>query len=170
MTNRLIVGIADCIVSNDSAAVLVTYALGSCIGLTAWDPMAKVGGLLHFMLPDSAMESTRGKDNPFVYADTGVPALVAACLAKGAKKCRLQVKAAGGAAVLNNTEDYFNIGKNNHLAMRKALWKAGVFVQSEEIGGCVSRTMHLDVGSGRCWIHSAGEISELGALKAQGVR
>jgi chemotaxis protein CheD len=170
MNTKLVVGIADCLVTDDTAAVLVTYALGSCIGLAVWDPVAKIGGLLHFMLPDSAMEAARGKGNPFMYADTGIPALVAACLAKGAKKSRLLVKAAGGAAVLNNTDDCFNIGRNNHLAMRKALWKAGVFVQAEEIGGCVSRTMHLDVSSGRCWIHQGGEVSELRAPRAQGVR
>ncbi|HYO83553.1 MAG TPA: chemotaxis protein CheD [Bryobacteraceae bacterium] len=170
MSARVVVGIADCAVSADPEAVLVTYALGSCIGVAAWDPVSKVGGLLHYMLPDSSMESQRGKSNPYMYADTGVAALVNACVALGAKKNRLIVRAAGGAAVLSGEGDFFNIGKRNHLSLRKALWKAGVFVQAESVGGNSSRTLRLEVGSGRCWIHQGSQVEELAATRNQGVR
>ena len=170
MGTQVVVGIADCAVSNDPEAILVTYALGSCIGVTAWDPIVRVGGLLHYMLPDSSMESARGKDNPYMYADTGIQALFDACVAKGARKNRLVVRVAGGASVLSGEGDFFNIGKRNHLSLRKALWKAGVFVQAEAVGGNSSRTVRLEIGTGRCWIHQGSQVEELAGPKKQGVR
>src|ERR1035438_5866398 len=73
--SQVVVGVADCRVSSGPDEVLTTYALGSCIGLAAHDPQASVGGLLHFMLPDSAIDPARGRERPFMFADTGVPML-----------------------------------------------------------------------------------------------
>jgi chemotaxis protein CheD len=143
----LIVGIGECRVSNREDGRLITYALGSCIGLSAWDPVSKVGGLLHFLLPDSTMTTVRGGSNPGLFADTGVPLLIRSCVQSGAVAQRLVLRAAGGASVLENGH-HFDIGNRNHMSMRKALWKAGLFLRGEATGGTTSRTVSLEIASG----------------------
>ena len=71
----LTVGVGDCKVSDVAEAALATYALGSCIGLAIYDPVAKVGGLLHFMLPESSLNPEKASEYPFMFADTGIPQL-----------------------------------------------------------------------------------------------
>ncbi|MFB3776611.1 MAG: chemotaxis protein CheD [Bryobacteraceae bacterium] len=154
--NSLVVGVGDCLVSKDPEGVLVTYALGSCIALMIHDPVAGVGGLLHFMLPESSLDRAKAQQNPFMFADTGIPLLFRTAYELGAEKRRMQVAAAGGAQVLDS-EGTFNIGKRNHLAMRKILWKAGVMVHAEDVGGTCSRTVRLEVASGRMLLRGAGE-------------
>ena len=82
----LIVGISDIKVSNNVNDVIVTYALGSCIGVVVYDPMAKVGGMLHYMLPDSTLDQNKAKNNPAMFADTGIPLLFKTCYKLGAEK------------------------------------------------------------------------------------
>lgn len=153
----LVVGVGDCQVSADPEAEIVTYALGSCIAVAIWDPVAKVAGLLHFMLPDSSVDRVSGgRDNPYRYADTGTPMLFRTAYQHGAEKRRLVVRLAGGAAVVDD-DGIFNIGKRNYAALRKILWKAGVMVQGEDVGGSNSRTVRLEVGSGRFYIRGPRE-------------
>jgi chemotaxis protein CheD len=154
--NSVVVGVADCRISTRPDIVLVTYALGSCIAVVIHDPVAKVGGLLHFMLPESSLDQPKAQQNPFMFADTGIPLLFRGAYEQGADKRRLVVWAVGGAQVMDPT-GVFNIGKRNHLAMRKILWKAGMLVHSEEVGGTASRTVRLEVGSGRVLLRGAGE-------------
>jgi len=154
--NSVVVGVADCRISANPEAVLVTYALGSCIAVMIHDPVAGVGGLLHFMLPESGLDRVKAQQNPFMFADTGIPRLFHGAYEQGADKRRLMVWVAGGAQVMDPA-GVFNIGKRNHLAMRKILWKAGVLVHSEEVGGVISRTVRLEVGSGRVLLRGAGE-------------
>jgi chemotaxis protein CheD len=70
--NTLVVGVGDCLVSKDPQGLLVTYALGSCIAILIHDPVAGVGGLLHYMLPESSIDSLKAQQRPFMYADTGL--------------------------------------------------------------------------------------------------
>jgi chemotaxis protein CheD len=144
----LTVGVGDCKVSNAAESVLATYALGSCIAVAIHDPVAAVGGLLHFMLPESSLNPDKASQSPFIFADTGIPLLFHAAYGLGAEKRRLVVRAAGGAQVMDDN-GVFNIGKRNHLALRKILWKAGVMIHAEEIGGTASRTVRLEVATGR---------------------
>jgi len=153
---------ADCRIGDAPGQVLATYALGSCIGLAVHDAKAGVGGLLHFMLPDSAIDSERGRENPWMFADTGIPMLLDRLCARGASKRRLTVRAAGGASMMDQ-ENVFDIGRRNYLAMRKILWKAGVMVHGEAVGGIRSRTVRLEIGSGKFLIHEGGEVRELTA-------
>ncbi|MDP9050154.1 MAG: chemotaxis protein CheD [Acidobacteriota bacterium] len=150
------IGIGDCKVSNDPDDVLVTHALGSCIALLIHDPVAKVSGLLHFMLPESGIDPGKAVTRPFMFADTGIPLLFQNAFQLGAMKSRLVVMAAGGAQMLD-PNGTFNIGQRNHLAMRKILWKAGVIVHREEIGGNTSRTAKIDVANGRVQLKTLGE-------------
>ncbi|MFY9725524.1 MAG: chemotaxis protein CheD [Bryobacteraceae bacterium] len=151
MVNLLTVGVGDCKVSNGVESVLATYALGSCIAVAIHDPVAAVGGLLHFMLPESSLNPDKAGQNPFMFADTGIPLLFHAAYGLGAEKRRLVVRAAGGAQVMDDN-GLFNIGKRNHLALRKILWKAGVMIHGEEIGGTTSRTVRLEVATGLFWV------------------
>ncbi|MFZ0591846.1 MAG: chemotaxis protein CheD [Bryobacteraceae bacterium] len=151
-----VVGVADCQVSNDEDAVLVTYALGSCIGLLIHDPVAKVGGLLHYMLPESSLDLEKADRNPYMFADTGIPRLFHSAYRLGAEKRRLVVTAVGGAQVLDR-EGTFNIGQRNHMALRKILWKAGVLLQAEDVGGNASRTVRLEVNTGKVLLRRAEE-------------
>lgn len=158
----LAVGVGDLKVSAKQEETLVTYGLGSCIGITIWDPVSRVGGLLHFMLPESQSDPVKARDNPALYADTGIPLLFKSAYQLGADKKRLLVRVAGGAQVLDG-DGVFNIGKRNYLAMKKIFWKAGVMIHAEEVGSNISRTLRLDVGSGKLLLQEAGEEArELG--------
>jgi chemotaxis protein CheD len=129
--------------------VLITYALGSCLGIAIYDAVAKVGGLLHVMLPVSSVNPSKAADNPMMFVDTGVPELFKACYQAGAKKERLVVKVAGGASLHQNSEnDQFQIGKRNFLMLRKLLWKNNVLIESCDVGERHSRTMSLDIATG----------------------
>ncbi len=89
------VGVADMKVSRQPEEVLVTHALGSCLGVAVYDPVARVGGILHFMLPDSSLDPAKGQSHPHMFADTGLPQLFRECYRLGAQKSRLRVKVAG---------------------------------------------------------------------------
>jgi chemotaxis protein CheD len=142
------VGIGDARLSDDSSDVLVTHALGSCIAVAVYDPVASVAGLLHFLLPDSKSSPHRAMTHPCLFADTGIPALFHSAYAQGAQKSRLIVRVVGGAQVLD-PQGVFAIGKQNYLACRRILWAAGVLIGAEEVGGTVSRTVRLAVEDGR---------------------
>jgi chemotaxis protein CheD len=152
----LVVGIGDCKVSNDPCDVLVTHALGSCIAVVLYDPAAKVAGLLHYMLPESGLDADKAEKRPFMFADTGIPMLFDRALQLGASKSRLVVMAAGGAQMLD-PNGTFNIGHRNHLAMRKVLWKCGLIVHKEDVGGTCSRTVRIAVATGRIQLNKSGE-------------
>jgi chemotaxis protein CheD len=152
---QLVVRIADAKVSRDPEAVLVTYALGSCIAICMFDPVAKVGGLLHIMLPDSGLDAKKAEANPYMFADTGIGSLLRMMAASGALQKRITVRLAGGAQVVD-ARDLFSIGKRNYTAVRKILWKEGLLVDGEIVGGEVSRTVRLEVGSGRFMVRESG--------------
>jgi chemotaxis protein CheD len=158
----IVVGISDCRTSKDRDSTLVTYALGSCVGIGVFDPASSVGGLLHVLLPESSMDAEKAAKNPCMFADTGVAQLLNQCLEMGAAKSRLRVWLAGGSAVMD-TRGVFNIGKRNQLAARKALWKAGLLTLSEDLGGQGSRTVRLELNTGTFWVRSAGADQELKA-------
>lgn len=158
---------ADCAVGNVPGQVLVTFALGSCIGLAAYDPAAVVGGLLHFMLPDSAIDPDKARTNPYMFADTGIALLLRRLYQLGACKRRLILHAVGAARMLD-PEGVFEIGKRNHLAARKMLWKAGLLLQDEAVGGEESRTLRLEIGTGRLWFQQGGRTRELMSPRLKG--
>jgi chemotaxis protein CheD len=155
----LTIGIGDCRVSNDPSDILVTHALGSCIAIVLYDPLARVAGLLHYMLPESSLDPDKAAKRPFIFADTGIPLLLQHAFRLGAAKSRSMLMAAGGAQMLD-PNGMFNIGHRNHVAMRKVFWKAGVIVHKEEIGGTSSRTVRIDVASGRVRLRSTGGIEQ----------
>ena len=155
-----IVDIAAFKVTNEPATDLVTYSLGSCIGVTLWDPEALVGGMLHYMLPEASLSPEKAKANPAMFGDTGIPALFRAAYALGAEKKRLIVKVSGGSNLLDD-KGTFNIGKRNYIMLRKLFWKNGILIDAEQVGGSISRTLRLTVQTGRVTIKSRSEEIEL---------
>lgn len=156
----VIVDIADLRVSADPACELVTYSLGSCIGVAVWDPEAHVGGMIHYMLPDSSIAPEKARANPAMFADTGVPALFRSLYELGGVKRRLVVKVAGGSSLLDD-KGTFNIGQRNYTILRKLFWKNGILIDAEDVGGSASRTLRLNIGTGRVTIKSAAKEVEL---------
>lgn len=156
---QIVVGIGESQVSRDPDSTLITYALGSCIGVMIYDPVTHVGGLLHFMLPESSLDPAKAERTPCMFADTGIPYLFQKAYQLGAEKRRLVVSVAGGAQMMDS-EGTFNIGKRNALAMRKILWKAGVLVQAEQLGGMVSRTVRLELGTGKVLMRESGQAEQ----------
>lgn len=149
------VGIADMKLTNDPEAELVTYGLGSCIGITLYDPVAKVGGILHFMLPFYQMDPRKAAINPWIFADTGIPEFLRRAYRYGAEKGRLLLKAAGGAQMLDEN-GFFRIGKNNIEMMHKIMKQENLIIQAEDIGGFLCRSLYLEVGTGKVWVKSPG--------------
>lgn len=154
---------ADLRVSSSADERLVTYALGSCLGVAVYDPVARVGGLLHVMLPLSTIDTARAAENPALFVDTGVPALFRACYQLGASKQRMIVRVAGGASAgAPGDPDQFQIGKRNILTLRKLLWKNGVLIQGQDVGGHrLSRTMALAMGDGTTTLKVGGVTANL---------
>jgi chemotaxis protein CheD len=152
---QLIVGVADARVCRGADASLVTYALGSCIAVGVCDPAAAIGGMVHYMLPDSGLDAAKAEQNPWMFADTGIPLLFQRVMDAGGDRRRLKVWAAGGSQVMDSA-GVFNIGKRNHLAMRKLLWKVGAMVSGEDVGGNFSRTVRLDLGKAEFWLRIPG--------------
>jgi len=132
---------------------IVTHALGSCLGLMIYDPVAHVGGMLHAMLPLSKINPQKAETNPYMFVDKGVPILFKEVYGLGGKKERLIVKAAGCGSPIGKNE-MFKIGERNYTVLKKLLWKNGVLLKAEEIGGSISRTVYFDIFTGRVTIKS----------------
>ena len=157
---RITVGVADLQITRNPDATLVTHALGSCIGVTVYDPVARVGGMLHFMLPSGRTNPEKAQKNPAMFGDTGVPLLFRACYELGAVKERLVVCAAGGAEVMNDNGQ-FKIGSRNRTVLRQLFWKNNILLAADETGGNISRTMLLSMADGSVKIRHRGEEKPL---------
>jgi len=147
-------------VSKNPGDSIVTHALGSCLGIVVYDPVAKVGGILHAMLPQSSVNPAKAQANPYAFVDVGTPKYLDKILMAGAQKSRLVVKVAGGSA-MSAGADMFAVGKRNFLILRKVLWKQGLRIKNQDVGGTISRTLYLDLDSGRTWIVSRGKQWDL---------
>jgi len=156
-----VVGVSDMKISATPGDIIVTHALGSCLGIAIHDPVAEVGGILHVSLPLSSMAPEKAKANPCMFVDTGLPRFFREAYAAGAVKGRLVIKVAGGANLSNNCNDRFAIGKRNCVMLRKLFWQNGVLVDAEDVGGDIPRTMYLEVGTGRVWITVGGKARDL---------
>jgi chemotaxis protein CheD len=154
------VGISEMQISQDPGDVLATYALGSCVGLSLYDSQARVGGLIHCMLPLSRIDPAKAERNPLMYVDTGVPAMLQAMFDLGAQRKTLVAKVAGGSKIMD-ANGVFNIGERNHTVLRKVLWKNDILVAGEDVGGNAPRTMYLHMDSGRTILKVSGEEKEI---------
>jgi chemotaxis protein CheD len=158
---RLVIGIGEFAVSNRPGDVIVTHALGSCIAVCVFDPRAGVAGMLHFLLPEASINQDRARQQPGVFADTGIPLLFEAAYQYGLSKKRAMVTLVGGAEMTQAAGPGFSTGRRNVLAAKNVLWRAGVFVSGQETGGTDARTLYLAVADGRLEVHNGQTYKEL---------
>ena len=147
MASLIRVGMADYKVGR-APSVLISYGLGSCIGISLYDPQTKIGGLLHIMLPDS--NQARASDNPAKFADTGLPLMLNDVISMGASKSRLVAKIAGGAQMFafSNATDIMRVGTRNADTVKKILQRMGIRLIAEDTGGNYGRTVQIDLSNG----------------------
>ncbi|MGL1901246.1 MAG: chemotaxis protein CheD [Fibrobacterales bacterium] len=157
---RYTVGISEMGFGTQSDDVVVTHALGSCIGIALFDPEANVGGILHYMLPQSKIDKEKALIKPLMFGDTGIPEFFKKAYDLGAKKENMRVVMAGGAHVIGE-KGKFDIGSRNITIARKLFWKNNVLIDAEHVGGTFPRTLYLEIGSGKAWFTSHGQKIEL---------
>ena len=137
------------------SGMLVTYALGSCIGICLYDPIIKLGAMVHIMLP---LNVETGRKNPMKYGDTGIRETLRQMETKGAKRGRIVAKIAGGAKMFEVKGGTLgNIGQRNVESVHLNLKREGVRLLKEDVGGTVARTMLFDVSNGMACIRSYGK-------------
>ncbi|MCA1946422.1 MAG: chemotaxis protein CheD [Desulfovibrio sp.] len=153
----IIIGVGEFSASSAPGDGLKTFALGSCVAIILYDAACRVAGMAHVALPDSSINRGKSGDLPGYFADTAVPALLAAVRRANAGElpAGLHARLAGGASILRGQEQ-FQIGKRNIAAVRQALAKHHVRISGEEVGGSISRTVSVDVASGSVSIHTPG--------------
>lgn len=154
------VGISEMKISDRREDEIITYSLGSCVGVCLYDPVVGVGGMVHCMLPASSIDPERARQNPMMFTDTGVIALIQALLDAGAEKRRLVAKVAGAAKLLNDAGT-FRIGDRNRIVLRKVLWKNSILISAEDMGGSLARTLTLHIRTGQVMVRAAGKQYEL---------
>jgi len=128
--------------------------------LMVHDPVARIGGLLHAMLPLSKINPQKAQANPYMFVDTGVVMLFKEIYNLGGKKSRLVVKAAGCGTPMGNNE-MFKIGERNYTVLKKLLWKNNILLDAEDVGGTASRTVHFYMSTGKTVVKSGQQESEL---------
>ena len=155
MNDKLVVGIADMKMAQGSG-MLVTYALGSCIGISFWDPFLHLGALLHIMLPE---RHDAEEGNVYKYADSGIHETIRKLSAFGMVKSRTVVKIAGGAKMfeIRGNAEFGNIGSRNTFMVKKILQEENMRIAAEDTGGAFARTMILDIESGEVAIRTMGK-------------
>ncbi len=152
MESKITIGIADMKMAQNSG-MLITYALGSCIGICLYDQKIKLGALIHIMLP---LNMELGRKNTMKYADTGIRETLKMMEAKGASRSRITAKIAGGAKMFEvKGGSLSNIGQRNIESVHNTLKREGIKLLQEDVGGTVARTLLFDVGTGlgcvRCY-------------------
>ncbi|MBE6909680.1 MAG: chemotaxis protein CheD [Ruminococcaceae bacterium] len=152
---KLTIGIADMKMLQGDGE-LITYALGSCIGICLWDPPLKLGALIHIMLP---LNMEAGRKNTMKYADTGIKETLNQLAAKGARKERLVAKIAGGAKMFEvaGNSNLGNIGARNIESVKLNLSKEGIKILAENVGGSVARTLSFYPSTGVGEIRAYGQ-------------
>lgn len=147
MSDLIRVGMADYKVGR-SPSSLISYGLGSCIGIAIYDSATKIGGLSHIMLPDS--KQARSNENPAKFADTALPLMVQEMITLGAVKSRMTAKIAGGAQMFKfaNATDIMRVGERNAEAVKYVLKEIGIKIIAEDTGGNYGRTVELRLDTG----------------------
>ena len=157
MSQMIKVGMADLNICK-SPDTITTLGLGSCIGIAIWDPVTKIGGLAHIMLPDST--KIRNNSNIAKFADTGIEELVKRMVRAGASKPRMVAKIAGGAKMfeVSGSDGIGSIGQKNALASKQKLKELGSRLVAEDTGLNYGRTVELHCDTGEYYIKSVGKM------------
>jgi len=151
-----IVGIGDMKVCNQVGDTIVAPSIGSGIGLVLYDPEARVGGILHYILTDSSIDEIKAKNQPLMFADTGIPTLFKQAYMLGAEKTRIRVFVASGTQIINQ-ESKFNIGQRNYTALTQILTRENVTIWKQAVGGNFNRTARIDITTGHISLKISGQ-------------
>ncbi|MEW5818198.1 MAG: chemotaxis protein CheD [Spirochaetota bacterium] len=144
---RTDVGIGEYLISSTPGDVLKTYALGSCVAVLMYDKARKIAGLIHIALPESGINPKKAEAKPAYFADTGIPLFLQAMKKAGANRNTTWIKIAGGSNIMDEQKT-FDIGRRNTIAIKRYLWKNGLGVIKEDVGGSISRTVSISVDTG----------------------
>lgn len=155
MDKKLVVGIADMKMAQGEG-MLITYALGSCVGICLYDPLIRLAALVHVMLPLN-METNR--KSPLKYADTGIRETLRQMVEHGGMRSRIVAKMAGGARMFDvpGSGNLGNIGQRNIESAHLVLRKEGIRLLREDVGGTTARTLLFDTESGQACVRSFGK-------------
>jgi len=147
MSELIKVGMADYKTGRNPDS-LISYGLGSCVGIALYDTVTKIGGLAHIMLPDSTQ--ARSTENPAKFADTALPLMLNEMIKMGASKARVTAKIAGGAQMFTfaNATDVMRVGERNADAVRMLLKKMDIRILADDTGGNYGRTVELKIDTG----------------------
>lgn len=160
MRGEIIVRMGELAVSTSESSTLTALGLGSCIGVCAYDPVSRVGGMAHVVLP-----SSNGKTDqlPAKSADVGVANLIVAMVRAGADKRRIRVAIAGGAQLFSFTgaDTHMDVGNRNTKAVGVALLEAGIRTKASDVGGNTGRTVRLDSQSGVVTVRRVGDAEKV---------
>lgn len=156
MGKSILVGMADLNICK-SPDTITTLGLGSCVGIALRDPVTKIGGLAHIMLPDSK-EITSVTHVP-KFADTGIEELVKKVTEAGAIRSRLVAKIAGGAQMfaMSTNSSTMKVGERNVIAVKKKLKEMGIRLLAEDTGDSYGRTVVFDPETGNYTIKTVGK-------------
>lgn len=154
------IGIGHIKVSATPGDEIKTYALGSCVAVILYDKKMKIAGMIHIALPDSTVNAEKAQSLPGYFADTGLPVLLRDFKKLGGDRKTTVIKIAGGSSIMDANKT-FDIGKRNAIAVKRYLWKNGLGVMKEDIGGAISRTVSIDVDTGKVILSNAKDRWEL---------
>lgn len=157
----VVIGLGEMHVTDAPNIVLVCYGIGSCIAFTAFDPVSRVTGMAHFVLPDSTQGNGVAARNPVRFVDTGVRQMLGALEAAGALKSRTIFKMAGGArmVVAAGLASKLNIGERNVESARVATASTGIRLRGEDVGGTHGRTVRVFAATGKVAVSTVGGAS-----------
>jgi len=145
MNDQKVIGISDMAVVKETGSI-ITYALGSCIGLALYDKLTRTAGLAHIMLP--AISEVQGATNKMKFADTAVDELIGRMTAVGALRANLVAKMAGGAQMFNVQSEKMMIGQRNIAAVKQQLARFGIRLMAEDTGLNYGRTVSVAASDG----------------------
>jgi chemotaxis protein CheD len=154
---KIIIGIAEYVVVHNPA-VLVTLGLGSCVGISIRDPVARFGGLAHILLP--SIKESNNKENLLKFADSAIEIVVDSLLKKGCVKSRLEAKIAGGASMFSFGNSTMNIGERNVLSVKQKLKEMNIPLLACDTGANYGRTIEFNIASGVMSVKSAFNVTK----------
>ncbi len=153
------VSAANMKISNTRQDSIIAKSLGSGVGLVIYDPVVNAGGILRYLLPDSSIDKAKAQKNPFIFADTAIPAMLKKADDFGINKTRITVYAAGGAQIIGQ-QGFENIGEQNFIALEKILAKNDIQIAKKKMGGNINWSIRLSISTGKIYIKTHDSESE----------
>ncbi|MBD3184600.1 chemotaxis protein CheD [Candidatus Poribacteria bacterium] len=155
-----IVGLGEIKVSSNRNDILIAHSLGSCLGVTAYDPVICAGGMAHLMLPSSSIDKNKAREKPGMFVDSGLKALFDDIYSLGARKDRIILKVAGGSRIIDKN-GFFEIGLKNYSVLSRILSAEKFYIAGKDIGGIKPRKMIIEINTGLVVVKCDGKLIEL---------